>query len=440
MKPASSLLISLLKRSPRLKRLARAAIHSLLQENRQHSGLAEITPIAGQPAASARPRLNLLVPTIAADQLFGGVATALHFFSELAASDFDLRVILTDNDGHDPQPPALLAGWQFIRAEDSTDGTRQITPFAHRNGRQLPVRRNDIFIASAWWTAYTGQRLIQWQAQHFACPIRPLVYLIQDFEPGFYPWSTRYLLAQSTYTQREVPLIAVFNTRLLQDYLAAQGFEFTPAYAFEPSLHPQLRQWLQAHPLQTVRKRQILFYGRPSVERNAFPLIVQGLQYWQQHDPRSADWQVISMGERHPPVALAPDRPCQVKGKLNLNDYATLISESAIGISLMVSPHPSYPPLEMAAFGMRVITNSFGAKQLDQWSHQIHSLADPTPENLAATLSRLIDQFEARQQHWPDDSLLAGHRDYVNATQPAYPFREPLLDTLRQVLARPERP
>jgi hypothetical protein len=434
MKPASSLLISLLKRSPRLKRLARAAIHSLLQENRQHSDLVEITPIAGQPAASVRPRLNLLVPTIAADQLFGGIATALHFFSELAASDFDLRVILTDNDIHEPQPPTLLAGWQFVRAEDSADGTRQITPFAHRNGRQLPVRRNDIFIASAWWTAYTGQRLIQWQAQHYACPIRPLVYLIQDFEPGFYPWSTRYLLAQSTYTQREVPLIAVFNTRLLQDYLAAQGFGFTPAYAFEPSLHPQLRQWLQAHPLQAVRKRQILFYGRPSVERNAFPLIVQGLRHWQQHDPRSANWKTISMGEPHPPVVLATNRACEVKGKLNLNNYANLMSESAIGISLMVSPHPSYPPLEMAAFGMRVITNSFGAKQLDQWSNHIYSLADPTPENLSTTLSNLIDRFEAQRQCWSEDALFANHHEYTNATQPAYPFREHLLEILRHKL------
>lgn len=434
MKATSSLIISLLKRSPRLKRLTRAAIHKLWQENRQQSDIPEIAPLIGKPATSVRPRLNLLVPTIATDQLFGGIATALHFFSELAASDFDLRVILTDNDIHEQQPPSLLAGWQFVRAEDSAEGTRQIVPFAHRIARRLPVRRNDIFIASAWWTAYTGQRLAQWQAQHYSCPIRPLVYLIQDFEPCFYPWSTRYLLAQSTYTQREVPIIAIFNTRLLQDYLAAQGFGFAEAYAFEPSLHPQLRQWLQAHPPLATRKRQILFYGRPSVERNAYPLIIQGLRHWQQIDLRSADWKIMSMGESHPPVVLAVNRTCEVKGKMSLNDYAQLMSESAIGISLMVSPHPSYPPLEMAAFGMRVITNSFGAKQLDRWSNHIHSLADPTPENLASTLSTLIDQFEAQQQCWPEDSPLASHREYADATQPTYPFQKPLMDVLRQRL------
>ncbi len=434
MKPASSFIISLLKRSPRLKRLARAAIQSIWQETRQQSDLAEITPIVGHPAANARPRLNLLVPTIATDQLFGGIATALHFFGELAASDFDVRVILTDNDIHEPTPPALLTGWQFVRAEDSADGTRQIVPFAHRSGRKLPIRRNDIFIASAWWTAYTSQRLVQWQAQHYACPVRPLVYLIQDFEPCFYPWSTRYLLAQSTYTQQEVPLIAVFNTRLLQDYLAAQGFSFAQAYAFEPSLHPQLRQWLQAHPLPATRKRQILFYGRPSVERNAFPLIVQGLRHWQQTDTRSADWRIISMGEPHPPVLLATKRACEVKGKLNLNDYANLMSESAIGISLMVSPHPSYPPLEMAAFGMRVVTNSFGAKHLDRWSNHIYSLTDATPEKLSATLSSLIDRFDAQQQRWPEEPPFASQHGYTNVTQPAYPFREDLLELLRQNL------
>ena len=427
MNPAS-LVIVLIKRSPRLKRLARAAIQLLTQDFQRQTDIAEITPIAGCPSANERPRLNLLVPTIAAEQLFGGVATALHFFSELADAGFDLRVILTDNDAHEPQPPALLAGWQFARSEDSGDGTRQIVPFAQRNGRSLPVRQNDIFIATAWWTAYTGQRLAQWQAQHYACPMRPLVYLIQDFEPCFYPWSTRYLLAQSTYSQGEVPLIAVFNTRVLQEYLETSGFSFTRAYAFEPRLHPQLQRLLLSQSAKQVRSRTILFYGRPSVDRNAFPLIVQALRQWSSIDPRAAQWQIISIGEPHPVIELMPGQPCIVKGKMTLPDYATLMAESAIGISLMVSPHPSYPPLEMAAFGMHVITNNFGTKQLDKWSENIHSLSDINPEKIAITLSQLIDIFEANQQQWPN---CIGQRSYIAPSQPAYPFREELLNELR---------
>lgn len=427
MKPAS-LAIALIKRSPRLKRLARTAIQRLTQDFQRQADIAEIIPIAGFPCSNERLRLNLLVPTIAAEQLFGGVATALHFFRELADPAFELRVILTDNDAHEPQPPVQLAGWQFVQAEDSGDGTRQIVPFARRKGRNLPIRRNDIFIATAWWTAYTGQRLVQWQAHQYSCPMRPLVYLIQDFEPCFYPWSTRYLLALSTYSQRELPLIAVFNTHVLQEYLLANGFGFAHSYAFEPKLHPQLQQLLPSRSAGQRRTRTILFYGRPSVDRNAFPLIVQALRQWSSTDPRAAQWQIISIGEPHPAIELMPGKPCTVKGKMSLSDYAALMAESAIGVSLMISPHPSYPPLEMAAFGMHVITNRFGAKQLDQWSDNIHSLPDITPEKIAATLSQLIDIFEANQQHWPNGAV---QRSYAEPNQPAYPFREELLHELQ---------
>lgn len=34
------------------------------------------------------------------------------------------------------------------------------------------------------------------------------------------------------------------------------------------------------------------------------------------------------------------------------------------GISLMSSPHPSYPPLEMSVFGIKVITNNYSNKDL----------------------------------------------------------------------------
>ena len=49
-------------------------------------------------------------------------------------------------------------------------------------------------------------------------------------------------------------------------------------------------------------------------------------------------------------------------GKLSLQAYGALLNQCAIGISLMLSPHPSYPPLEMAHSGILTITNSFAEK------------------------------------------------------------------------------
>ena len=48
----------------------------------------------------------------------------------------------------------------------------------------------------------------------------------------------------------------------------------------------------------------------------------------------------------------------------------------------MISPHPSYPPLDMAHLGMLVATNRFGAKDLSTWHQNIHSLASHRPKAL----------------------------------------------------------
>jgi hypothetical protein len=60
----------------------------------------------------------------------------------------------------------------------------------------------------------------------------------------------------------------------------------------------------------------------------------------------------------------------------------------------MISPHPSYPPLEMAAFGVRVLTNNFSNKNLSQVSSYIRSVQHPEPAGIAAALCLLTTRFD----------------------------------------------
>jgi hypothetical protein len=53
----------------------------------------------------------------------------------------------------------------------------------------------------------------------------------------------------------------------------------------------------------------------------------------------------------------------------------------------MYSPHPSHPPIEMAASGVRVVTNRFGPKDLSLLSPAILS-APPTVPALVQALRR----------------------------------------------------
>ncbi|MNP72706.1 hypothetical protein D3C76_1693150 [compost metagenome] len=60
----------------------------------------------------------------------------------------------------------------------------------------------------------------------------------------------------------------------------------------------------------------------------------------------------------------------------------------------MISPHPSYPPLEMAHFGVKVLTNNYANKDLSKLHGNITSLENISPDVIAHTLSELSRKFE----------------------------------------------
>ena len=172
-----------------------------------------------------------------------------------------------------------------------------------------------------------------------------------------------------------------------------EGIRFAGEFTFEPRLAAALRPFLDEPPRE--RTRRIVVYGRPETPRNAFPLIVDGLREWARTDPKARGWKVESAGRKHPSIDLAPGLRLRSLGKLELAAYGALLRESAVGLSLMISPHPSYPPLDMAHLGMLVATNRFAAKDLSTWHQNIRSLASLSADGIAAALRDLTDAFEA---------------------------------------------
>ncbi len=346
-----------------------------------------LVPVVPRRSAHGFRRINLVLPTINRAHIFGGIATALQFFRRLSrelGEDVATRIILTEYDParHDCEG---FEGYRTVSWQDDPDFTRQILPFRLRCGATLPVTPGDIFVATQWTTAYMVQRAVQGVADLFSQPPSRLCYLVQDYEPGFYPYSTEQLLSESTY-RSSLPQAAVFNSSFLRDYFVDRGYPFEKTYCFEPKLNRILRELLQNQ--QTSCKRKlILVYGRPSTARNAFPLLSEGLKRWAATYSRAAEWEIVSVGEQHPDIQLGGGIILRSAGKLDLADYARLMREASVGVSLMVSPHPSYPPLEMAHFGLLTVTNGFASKDLSLWHDNIVSLADCTPESLAAQIT-----------------------------------------------------
>ena len=373
------------RRSALLRSMGRSLRQAWTDAQVPATALPELTPLEALPSAETSPRLNLLVPSVNPEHVFGGIATGLRVFRFLLAeTGWAGRIVVTD-DGPRADGLANLAEFPAAPLEDDAAVPRRLVAANDRYGRRLPVRRHDVFLATAWWTAYSARAMAEGMppAQR---PRAPLLYLVQDFEPGFYPWSTRYMLALSTYrAERTVP---IFNTSLLRDYFVRQDLPFAESYCFEPALHPRLRSRLEAAGAAARRKR-LLVYGRPGVERNAFALIVAGLEAWLAQDREAREWEFVSAGQPHPDIPLAGGGVLRAVGRLDLEAYADLLESASLGLSLMVSPHPSYPPLEMACFGVRVLTNHFANKDLGGESARILSLDALTPASIAAALSQL---------------------------------------------------
>jgi len=353
--------------------------------------VSEVTPISCRASALLRPRLNLFIPALSEQHVFGGIATALGVFRSITDGTEDARIVLTDESSFDHDRNAAFSGWNIGGLDEEDRAGRWIVPAGDRHGKSLCVRAEERFMASAWWTAVSIRNIRSWQAKAFPAKAPPrYVYLIQDYEPGFYPWSSRYVLAQSTYLETE-GMIAVFNTSILRNFFTDEGCRFEHAFAFEPRINDKLVAY-RDRVSSTNKGKIILVYGRPSVPRNAFELIVMGLRLWVQNDPNALDWQILSVGEPHASVELGRGLEMVSLGKLCIDDYAQMLLRSAIGLSLMISPHPSYPPLEMAAFGLKVITNAYKAKDLSQIHPNIIGMANPSPESIADALVRLTQE------------------------------------------------
>lgn len=331
-----------------------------------------------------RPRLNLLITSMNSQDVYAGIKSAVDFFMKFKKFDIDLRIIVMGKK-IDESSLYQVPSFEFIKDYSiENDSESRIICDLSKNCSLLFVRERDYFLSTMWYTAYNANNVLDEQKRIFGKRM-PMVYLVQDYEPGFYPWSSEYLLAESTYHLDNQ--LVVFNSKYLKEFFDANGYRFENSYYFDPVLNEKLGEILNSADISNIeRKNRILFYGRPSKARNAFQLICMALEKWSVLDKHSSNWEIFSAGEDLKDIKLNNNIVIKSLGKMSVEEYAKFMLESKIGISLMASPHPSYPPLEMATFGMKVITNSFVTKDISDFNENIISIEHININKLAEEL------------------------------------------------------
>ncbi len=376
-----------------IKRFAPAPLRTLIDGAR---GLTAQPPIDDAVLAewrfvtdqTAKLRLTLLLPNVTQATFFGGYATGIDLFLEIGRQlathvGLDLRILITNPTG---QTEPGLAERRVGNAQDVLPEVSQL----EGGSPEIPTRRHEIFAAFNWWTAHNIRPVMHARDAHYGIAPRPLVYFIQEYEPQIFPFCSAHLLARDAYDATE-RLWGVFNSGLLHDWFANCGHETERAFVFEPAMDARLQTYLPQS-AQASRKKRILIYGRPSVARNCWPALVRGLERFVGDFPEYSDWDIVSAGGNHAPVKLGGGREIRPLGKLSLDEYAAVMLESSVGVSLMASPHPSYPPLEMAHFGLRTVTNSYWRKDLSALHDNILTTPSIDAAPLAATIAQACAQ------------------------------------------------
>jgi hypothetical protein len=218
--------------------------------------------------------------------------------------------------------------------------------------------------------------------------------LIQDYEPCFYPWGEEYAGAASTYRMNFIP---IFNTDVLRDFFIEQKIlprtQIDSGTFFNPAIDETLFKPKSESTSNDSRKRRLFFYGRPSVSRNLFATGVIALARAIEDGVFNPDeWEFISAGEQHDPVRLKKGVYLNSLGKISYEAYAELLKNIDIGLSLMLSPHPSYPPLEIASVGSLCITNSYENKDLSTWHPNIISCL-PSSEGILLGMKMAVERL-----------------------------------------------
>jgi hypothetical protein len=330
------------------------------------------------------PVVNLLVPSLRREHLSGGPNTALNLAARLAQRGVPVRCLSTDWP-MDDQPEWLDRHLRdLVGAESSPPNLTWHS--AHDAGRPVSLGPNDVVLATAWWTAQQARPLLQAHAG-----LR-LWYLVQDYEPGLYAWSTQAALAAETYSW---PALPVYCGRLLRDHFAVERIgpfanldsDDASHLLFEPAVDERLFH-AGDRDRDSRTRRRFVFYARPSAPRNLYELGLIALRRAVDRGAFRGDWELWFMGENIPAVDLGHGVTIQPAPWADYAAYAAFLRETDVGLSLMLSPHPSYPPLELAACGATVVTNTFGVKtaeRLAEISPQIMAVA-PEIDPLAHAL------------------------------------------------------
>jgi GT2 family glycosyltransferase/predicted SAM-dependent methyltransferase len=265
----------------------------------------------------------------------------------------------------------------------------------------------DAAVATLWTTAYSVAQLSNAKRKF---------YLIQDFEPMFYPAGTLYALAEESY---RLGLYGLCNTdnmlRIYRERYGGAGMAFMPAVDTSV-FHAEGRQFTRT----TDDIATVFVYARPGHWRNCWELASIALE---ELKVKLGDRvRIVTAGSWAHPEDLGSG--IEHLGLLDYRETGALYRKCDVGVALTVSEHPSYLPLELMACGVPVVAFDNPAGYWVLHDHENSVLVRRTVDGLRDGLERLVldPEFGRILMRNGLKTIAANHASWDKALSGIYEF------------------
>lgn len=286
-------------------------------------------------------RLNLVTDTIESSSLLGGVATALIIATKFAEQfNYELRII-TRTTTINP------LNYQNIIKLNGLTLPKKVSYYSDCGNEdfKLELSPNDVFLATSWWSAAAIKKT-SLRTRFF--------YILQEVETFFYPHGVEHYLCSRIMKDQNIDFIV--NSHYLYDYFKVHESNIVEnGICFEPAFS---RELYQPGDFEKKEKYKLFFYARPNNPRNLYSYGYYLLNLAAKNGViDSKRWEIYFAGQEIDSVCFDSNIIVHCLGQLSWEEYTVFLRKVDLAVSLMYTPHPSYPPYDVACSGGVVVTN-----------------------------------------------------------------------------------
>lgn len=299
----------------------------------------------------------------------GGVLSVLQLVNELIRLGVEARVVALYAD-------PLVEEWRPLYTK----------PLIYRDVATLLAEcpDSDMIFATHWNTAPWVQQL--WQAGR----TRRAAYLIQDYEPWFFPESAAAERQQVKDTYHMLPQRIVMSD-WLQTRLADDGYS-----SDKIPLGMDLGQFYPRSAVATRHHPVVLAMARPGTPRRGFPATIAALALLKQQRPAV---EVVLFGDRALRKQAIPFAFRDAGLVIRQQQLAALYSEADVFLDASEFQGFGRCALEaMACAAACVLTNLGGVGEYARHEENALLVAPGAVEDMAASMLRLLDDALLRQR------------------------------------------